>query len=133
MTSFNEIKIIGFDEDRLPRVRKEAYIDLFYQLSEEAPEEWCEDFERYGRQIHPPAKVDKSKRCFINTYINDMNDIPVQFEQLKLAVLECNAQYREKLRQREEALARENANLSMQGGKQYELNEIVASLKFDSH
>lgn len=45
MTSFNEIKIIGFDTSRPPRVRKEAYIDLFYQLSEDAPEEWCEDFD----------------------------------------------------------------------------------------
>lgn len=30
MPEFTAIKIIGFDAERLPRVRKEACIDLFY-------------------------------------------------------------------------------------------------------
>ena len=132
MTLFNEIKIIGIDANRPPRVRKEAYIDLFYQLSEDAPEEWCEDFEGFGRQVNPLAKVDRTKRCFINTYVNDMNVIPAHFEQLKQAVVDCNAQFLEKLRQKELALAKDNANLSEQGGRQFELNEIIASLDFDS-
>ena len=132
MTLFNEIKIIGIDANRPPRIRKEAYIDLFYELSEDASEEWCEDFEGFGRQVNPPAKVDKTRRCFINTYVNDMNVIPAHFEQIKQAVVECNAQYLEKLRQREQALARDNASLSEQGGQQFELNQIIESLDFDS-
>ncbi len=131
MTTFNEIKIIGIDANRPPRVRKEAYIDLFYQLSEDAPEEWSEDFDSFGRQVNPLAKVDKSNRGFINTYVNDMDLIPAHFEQLKQAVADCNAQYLEKLSQRAQALARDNADLREQGGEQFKLNEIIASLDFD--
>jgi hypothetical protein len=65
MTQFNEIKIISIDANRPPRVRKEAYIDLFYQLSEDAPEEWCEDFSGFGRHVNPLAKIEKGTRCFI--------------------------------------------------------------------
>ena len=132
MTTFNEIKIIGFDANRPPRVRKEAYIDLFYQLSDDAPEEWCEDFESYGRQVNPLAKVDKSNRGFINTYVNNMDVIPKHFGDLKQAVADCNAQFMEKLSQREAAQAAANANLREQGGEQFKLNEIVAALDFDS-
>ncbi len=131
MTTFNEIKIIGIDANRPPRVRKEAYIDLFYQLSEDAPEEWSEDFDSFGRQVNPLAKVDKSNRGFINTYVNDMDLIPEHFKQLKQAVAACNAQYLEKLSQRAQALARDNADLREQGGEQFKLNEIIASLDFD--
>ena len=132
MTQFNEIKIIGIDTNRPPRVRKEAYIDLFYQLSEDAPEEWCEDFAGFGRQVNPLAKIDKIKPTFISTYVNDMDSIPRHFEQLKQAVVNCNTQYLEKLRQREQALARENAAAREQGGQQFKLDEIIASLDFDS-
>ena len=73
MTQFNEIKITSIDANRPPRVRKEAYIDLFYQLSEDAPEEWCEDFSGFGRHVNPLAKIEKGTRCFIGTYVNDMD------------------------------------------------------------
>lgn len=132
MTSFNEIKIIGIDANRPPRIRKEAYIDLFYQLSEDAPEEWCEDFNAFGRQVNPMAKVEKGSRCIIGTYVNDIETIPAHFAQVKQAVADCNAQYVEKIRQREIALAKDNANLQEQGGQQFKLNEIIASLDFDA-
>ena len=132
MTQFNEIKIIGIDANRPPRVRKEAYIDLFYQLSEDAPEEWREDFAGFGRQVNPLAKIDKIKPGYIRTYVNDMDAIPRHFEQLKQAVVDCNTQYLEKLRQRELALARENDAAREQGGQQFRLDEIIASLDFDS-
>lgn len=132
MTQFNEIRIIGIDPNRPPRVRKEAYIDLFYQLSEDAPEEWCEDFSSFGRHVSPLAKVEKGGRCFIGTYVNDMDAIPAHFEQVKQAVTDCNAQYLEKITQREQALAKDNADLREQGGQQFKLNEIIESLDFDS-
>jgi len=77
------------------------------------------------------AKIDKSTRGIIGTYVNDMNFIPAHFAQLKEAVANCNVQYLEKLEQREAAMAKDNANLKEQGGQQFKLNEIVASLDFD--
>jgi len=130
MKLFNEIKIIGIDANRPPRIRKENYIDLFYQLSEEAPPDWCEDFNAHGRHIKPMAKIDINSRGFINAYVNHMDTIPAHFMQLKQAVADCNGQFLEKLRQREMALAKDNAALSEQDGEQFNLNEIIASLDF---
>ncbi len=132
MSRFKEIKITDFDASRPPRIRKEAYIDLFYQLSGEAPAEWCDDFESTGRHLNPPAKVDKFTRCFINTYVNDKEVIPGHLEQLKLAVFDCNTQYLEKIRQRAKDLEEDQQSLREQGGEQYRLNEIVESLRFDN-
>jgi len=131
VNTFESIRISGVDESRPPRVRKEAYIDLYFRLSCEAPEEWCEDFNVLGRQIVPAAKVDKNSRLVIETYVNDMNKIPAHLAELKLTVDECNQQYAEKLRQRELALAAENAALAGEVGEQQQLNAIIAALEFD--
>lgn len=131
MKLFNEIKIIGLDANRPPRIRKENYIDLFYQLSEEAPQAWLEDFNAHGRHIKPMAKIDTNSRGFINAYVNDMDTIPAHLEKLKRAVADCNVQYLEKLRQTDMALAKDNAALREQGGPQFKLNEIIASLDFE--
>lgn len=132
MTSFNAIKITGIDASRPPRIRKESYVDLFYQLSEDAPADWCEAFNGFGREVNPMAKIEADNRGIISTYINDIEAIPAHFEQLKQAVADCNAQHLEKLRQRELELARDKANLQEQDGAQFKLNEIVASLDFDA-
>ena len=130
MATFNEINIVGIDDNRPPRVRKEAYIDLFYQLSEDAPEEWCDDFVSFGRHVSPIAKIEKGSRCFISTYVNDMDIIPEHFEQIKQAVVECNRHYLEKITQREIDLTQANAASEAEGSHQSRLNQIIAGLDF---
>jgi hypothetical protein len=68
MSSFEEIRIISIDEARPPRVRKEAYIDLFFKLSHKAPLDWCEEFNALGRQINPAAKIDIPRQKSIKTW-----------------------------------------------------------------
>ena len=60
-----------------------------------------------------------------------MERIAAQLAELKEAVEDCNRQYVEKLRQRELALAAENALLQGEGGEQQRLNSIIAALEFD--
>lgn len=131
MTTFDEIRISGIDEARPPKIRKEAYIDLHFRLSRQVPEDWCEDFNALGRRISPTAKIDKNSCLTIDTYVNDMDRIPVQLAELKEAVGECNKKYLEKLQQRELALAAENAALQGEGGEQQRLNLIISALEFD--
>ena len=131
MTAFEEIRISGIDETRPPKVRKESYIDLHFMLSRQVPEDWCEDFNVFGRRINPAAKIDKNSCLTIDTYVNDMDRIPLQLTELKEAVTECNRQYLEKLRQRELALAAEKTALEGEGGEQQRLNLIVSALEFD--
>lgn len=132
MTLFTEIRITGIDANRPPRIRKEAYIDLYYQLSEDAPEEWREDFNALGRGVDPQAKIEKGAPGFVSTYVNDMETIPGHFEQIRQAIADCNEQYLAKLKQRQESLARQNAALQEQGGQQFRLNEIIAALDFEA-
>jgi len=130
MSSFEEIKILGIDEQRPPRVRKEAYIDLFFKLSHEAPLDWREDFNALGRQIDPAAKIDKNAGDCIDTYVNHMDNIQSHLNEIKQTIVDCNEQYQEKIRQRELAEAASNAALVGQDGEQHKLNEIISALRF---
>ena len=130
MSSFEEIRIISIDEARPPRVRKEAYIDLYFKLSHKAPLDWCEEFNALGRQINPAAKIDKNLGESIETYVNDMGDIQSHLNEIKQTVVECNAQYLEKIRQRQLADAASNAALLGQDGEQAKLNQIISALEF---
>ena len=113
LVNISDIRIIGIDQQRPPRVRKEAYIDLFFQLSEQVPQDWCEDFNALGRRINPSPKINKANA------------------EVKQTVLECNRQYQAKLDEKARALAASNANLQGQDGEQYKLNQIIAALDFD--
>lgn len=130
MSSFEDVSIISIDQERPPRIRKEAYIDLFFKLSHKAPLDWCEDFNALGRQINPAAKIDKNLGDSIETYINDMDGIQLHLNEIKQTVLECNAQYQEKLRQRELAAVANNAALMGQDGEQARLNQVISALEF---
>jgi hypothetical protein len=130
MSAFEEIRIQGIDEDRPPRMRKEAYIDLYFKLSHKAPLDWCEDFNVLGRQINPAAKIDKNTGECIDTYTNDMDGIQSHLNEIKQTVIDCNEQYLEKIRQRAAALAASNAELVGQDGEQHRLNLIISALEF---
>ena len=132
MSSFIDIKITGIDSDRPPRMRKEAYIDLFFRLSKKVPADWGAAFNALGRKLTPSPKIDKVSGEFIETYVNDMDLIAQHLDQIKQAVAECNRAYREKLDEQARALAASNASLQGQDGEQYRLNQIIAALEFDT-
>lgn len=131
MQDISDIKIVGFDEKRPPRVRKEPYIDLFFKLSRQAPEEWCDDFNLLTAKLDPAIKISKVEGLFIDTYVRDMNHIPGHLEKIKKKVVACNDQYMESIRQRKLAAAGEINALSGEGGAQGQLNTIISALKFD--
>lgn len=132
MSSFSDIKIIGIDSERPPRVRKEPYIDLFFRLSEKVPMDWCEDFNALGRHLTPSAKINKNSGECIETYVNDMDSIAQHLVDIKQTVAECNHNYQEKLEEEARVLAASNADLQDQDGEQLRLNEIIAALDFES-
>jgi hypothetical protein len=131
MSDIKDIKVIGFDNDRPPRIRKEAYIDLYFQLSQKAPLDWCEDFNALGRKVNPSPKIDKNKGLHIETYVNNMSLIAQQLASVKALLLECNQQYQQKIDEKARILAASNASLQGQDGEQFKLNQIVDALSFD--
>ena len=130
MSSISDIRIIGIDEQRPPRIRKEAYIDLFFRLSTKVPEEWCELFNALGRRIDPSPKINKTQGECIETYVKDMNLIAGHLADVRQAVSECNRHYQEKLDEKARAQAASNASLQGQDGEQNRLNQIIAALDF---
>ena len=131
MSDIKDIRVIGFDKDRPPRVRKEAYIDLYFQLSQKAPLDWCEDFNALGRKVNPSPKIDKNKGLHIETYVNNMDLIAQQLASVKALLLECSRQYQEKADEKARKLAASNVSLQGQDGEQLKLNQIVDALSFD--
>ena len=131
LQGISDIRIVGIDETRPPKVRKEPYIGLFFKLSHQAPEQWCEDFNRLTGKLEPAIRIDKREGLFIDTYVRDMNHIQAHLDNIKKKITACNEQYIENIRQTVLAAAAKNASLLGDGGEQGKLNTVIAALKFD--
>ena len=125
----NTIKIVGIDQQRPPRVRKEAYIDLVLKLSDKAPSGWIDLFDTLGRQINPAVKMDKTAGDCIMAWVRTMDEIPAHFDKIKQKVQACNVQYQEQLQQKLAAAQIQSENAASQ--PQARLNAIIAALDFD--
>ena len=132
MNSISDIKIIGIDEERPPRMRKAAYIDLYFKLSTKPPPDWCDDFNALAHKIEPAAKIDKIKGNVIETWVREMDLIPGHLEKIKKTVTRCNQQYMEKVLKKQLAAALKDASVVGMDGQQNRLNEIVTALNFET-
>lgn len=130
MQAIQEIKIVGIDDERPPKIRKEAYIDLFFSLAIKAPMDWCEDFNILGRQLDPGVKINKNSGICIEAWVRNMNDIIPHLEKIKQKIVDCNEQYIEKARQKKLALLAAKTSTSSKDSEQFKLNQIIADLKF---
>jgi hypothetical protein len=131
LEDIGDIKIVGIDEKRPPRIRKEPYIDLFFRLSHQAPKKWCQDFNKLAKDLVPPVKIDDNEGIFIDAYVRDMDTIAMHLEKIKRKIVLCNEQYIEEIRQREAAELARNVSLFGEEGEQGKLNKIIAALRFD--
>lgn len=131
MQDISDIRIVGVDEKRPPKVRKEPYIDLYFKLSQQAPEDWCEDFNKLTSKLDPTTRIDKTQGLYVDTYVRDMQHIQAHLELIKKKILACNEQYLDNIRQRELAEAARIGALQGDAGEQGKLNSIIAGLKYD--
>lgn len=125
----NRLRIIGIDQQRPPQVRKEAYIDIVFKLSDKAPEGWIDIFNTLGRKLDPSVKMDKTAGDCIIAWVRTMDDIAGHFGKIKQKVEDSNQQYEEKIQQ--QLLAAQNSPESAASQQQAKLNAIIASLDFD--
>lgn len=123
------IKLTGIDPKRPPHIRKEAYIDIYYQLSEKPPAAWCDLFDNLGRKIEPAVKVDKTTGDCIGAWVRDMEGIPGHFNQIKQKIAEANVQFEDMVLQ--QAARDSAAKAGSQGSAQTRLNEILSALDFE--
>lgn len=131
MTVNNELRIVGVDGTRPPRVRKAPYIDVVFELSEDANKEWCRDFNALCEKEDYTIKLNVDDRRYIETWLRDMDEIPLLLEVLKAKVAECNQLIADRRASEARATGDRNTALAGEGGEQGRLNGIIADLKFD--
>lgn len=131
MDHITKIKIVGLDAKRLPRIRQQPYIDIFFELSLKAPKQWCDDFNIMGKNLEPSVKINHVEGRFIEAWVRNMDDIPKHLNDIKKKIISCNNQYIENFRLKELAEIEMNQALG-KNAEQEKLNTILANLNFDS-
>lgn len=132
MEGISDLKIIGIDEKRPPVIRKEPYIDLFFKLAHQAPEDWCKDFNALMSKYPGSPKINVKDRLFIEAWVKTPDEIVDYFGELKAKVEQCSCEYIERIEQATRNAQDKNASkLNEVSGEQGRLNRIIASLDFD--
>lgn len=132
MQGISDINIIGVDETRPPFIRKEPYIDIFFELSHQAPIDWCKDLNSLFALNHTAsnANIDEKKGLFIKTWVRTPDEILSLLEQLKEEITECTRQYIERIQLNSHQSGDETSETN-ESSEQANLNKIIASLVFD--
>lgn len=130
MEGISDIRIIGIDAKRPPRIRKEPYIDIYFQLSHKAPIDWCQDFITVQTNMEYDVSMNIEDCLHIQTWVRTPNEIPKQLQSIKALVAECNQRYIENIVTSTLDQDSDNDNLNSELGPQGELNRIIAELDF---
>lgn len=131
MEGISDIKIIGIDETRPPKIRKEPYIDIFFKLSHQAPTDWCKDFNNLLTKHPFTPNIKEKEGMFIETWVRKPDDIVTLLDDLKASVAECTCQYIERIELSTRQKNSEDTTQQEATGEQGRLNHIIASLVFD--
>lgn len=131
MEGISDIKIVGIDERRPPKIRKEPYIDIAFKLSHQAPTDWCNDFNTLLSKHPTTPKINESEGLYIDAWVRSPDEIVEFLETLKTKVAECSQQYIERIQLAANNSNEDNAALAQEPGEQGRLNRIIAALDFD--
>ena len=130
MEGISDIKIIGIDEKRPPKIRKEPYIDLVFKLSHKAPPDWCKDFnDSLSKNAYAP-KIIPDEGLYIQTWVRSIDEIVGLLLLLQKSVTECTERYIEKIQHAAHTAEGSNSLLKEGGGEQGRLNAVIAGLDF---
>lgn len=130
MEGISDIRIMGIDEKRPPRIRKEPYIDLYFRLTHKAPIDWCQDFNDLQSSNGGVSKINTDECLYIETWVRSPDEIAGHLQALKQAVAECNTRYIEKIRTHERDRDGDNDQLLKEEGPQGRLNRVIAGLDY---
>lgn len=130
MEGISDIKIVGIDERRPPRIRKEPYIELYFRLSHKAPKDWCQNFNALLSKHYYAPKIKVEEGLFIETWVRKPEEIEGVLDLLKTNVTECIQQYIRKVEAQERA-AMDPGSQGEESGEQGRLNRIIGGLNYD--
>lgn len=131
MEGISDIRIIGMDEKRPPKIRKEPYIDLFFKLSHKGQEDWCKDFNALMSKHPGKPRIKEKEGLFIDAWVKTPDDIAPFLELLKEKITECSRNYIERIEASIRNADKDDESVAEETGEQGRLNKIIASLVFD--
>lgn len=133
MDGISDIKIVGMDDKRPPRIGKEPYIDLFFRLSHKAPLDWCIGFNELLVKHEYTPKIKTNEGLFIEAWVRRPDEIVGLFQILKQSVTESTALYIEKIAVSQRDAVSNSALAQKEGdSEQGLLNKVIAGLDFDA-
>lgn len=132
MQGISDINIIGVDETRPPFIRKEPYIDIFFELSHQAPIDWCKDLNSQFalNKITSNSSINETEGLFIKTWVRTADEIESLLEQLKKEISRCTDQYIERIRLSSQQNGVDSSETN-KSSEQKKLNNIIASLVYN--
>lgn len=133
MEGISDIKIIGIDEKRPPKIRKEPYIDVIFQLSHQAPADWCRDLNNLMSKHPSTPKVDEKEGLYITSWVRSPDEIASLLKELKEKIYACSCEYINRIELSTRNASDANDSLSGAGGEQGRLNQIIADLDFSDY
>ena len=131
MEDITTLKMIGTDQNRPALLSGAPYIELVFKLSEQAPLEWCQDFNLMFEKYKYSVRIDINKGIFIETWVRKMEEIPPHFELLKTKIIACNELYLKKQAALNLKLLGDTQDISAAQGEQLKLNNVMAGLNYD--
>lgn len=132
MQGISDIRIIGIDELRPPVITKHPYIDIFFQLSHQAPSDWCRDFNSLLAKHPSTPKIKEKEGVYIEAWVRKPDEIVTLLGNLKETISECTRQYIERIEISAQNSRNDIASLADEGGEQGRLNKILASLNYET-
>lgn len=131
MEGITDIVIVGMDDKRPPRIRKEPYIDLYFKLSHQAPKDWCKTFNELLAKHPSTPKIKETEGLYIEAWVRTPDDIVALLTLLKKTVAECSRLYIRNIEALTRKTLNDNSSLANEAGEQGRLNRIIAALEFD--
>lgn len=86
MEGISDLRIIGIDEKRPPKIRKEPYIDVIFKLSHQAPGDWCDDFNALLAKHPATPKIKEKEGLYIEAWVRSPDEIVAFLELLNAKV-----------------------------------------------
>ena len=130
MEGISDIRIIGIDAKRPPKIRKEPYIDLIFQLAHKAPVDWCHDFVSSQSNMQYKSTINTEDCLYIETWVRTPDEIAAHLQTLKALVAECNARYIKKIQATDRDRDGDMDKLRNEAGPQGQLNRLIAGLDY---
>jgi hypothetical protein len=129
MKDISDLKVVGIDESRPAKIRKEPYIELFFKLNHKAAKAWCSIFNDFVSKSSFQIKIKTEEGLFVETWVRKPEEIEVVLKIIQTAIEASIVQYINDIEAETRAANNTNSEIGA-SGEQLKLNQIIAGLDF---